>query len=118
MLAFSTTLGLSEVSAKKPDWCAGPDHWAAVHAFLELRGAGIVTNSDLDFTKTKTELLSTEKIGKDLYRQVILVNLQSKSGKLIKAIAVSDASSEECSMGDVRVFLVSPELGSEPQKPN
>ncbi|MDD2720598.1 MAG: hypothetical protein PHH47_04745 [Gallionella sp.] len=96
--------------AKHPD-CAGVEHWATSMAFVYLKNQKITNNDALDFTKTKTVRLASERIGKDLYRQVHHVTFTEKSGRTIEAITVNDASSEECSMSSVQVFVVSMQLG-------
>jgi len=80
-------------------------------AFVHLKNAGITDNYKLDFSKTKTVRLASEKIGKDLYRQIHRVTVTEKSGNIIEVITVSDASSEECSMSGVDVFVVLKHLG-------
>ena len=99
-----------------PD-CSGPDRWPAAQAFVYMKNAGLVTNDQLDFKKTTSKKLSYEKIGKDLYRQVHLVTYERKDNKLIQAIVWSDASSEECSMGNAQIFVISQTLGDAPKAP-
>ena len=103
-------------AAEIPD-CYGPDHWPANEAFVYMKNAGIVTNDQVDFKKTTSKKLSYEKIGKDLYRQVHLVTFERRDRKLLQAIVWSDASSEECSMGNAQVFVISQTLGAAPQAP-
>ena len=100
--------------AKTPD-CSGA--WPTNMAFVHMKNAGLVTNEEIDFNVTKTVRLTSEKIGKDLFRQVYLVTFIRKEGPPLHVLTISDASSDECSMGSVRVFVVSQELGSEPQAP-
>ena len=76
-----------------------------------LQNAGITSGNKIDFSKSKTVRLSSQKIGKDLYRQVYDVTFTEYSGRTIEAIAVHDASNEECSMSDVQLFVVSQRLG-------
>jgi hypothetical protein len=82
-------------------------------AFVLLKNADITTNSKIDFSKTQTVRLASEKIGKDLYHQVYDVIFTEYSGRTIESIAVNDASHEECSMTEVELFVVSQRLGSE-----
>ncbi len=82
-------------------------------AFVELKNAGITTNDELDFDKTRTVRLASEKIGKDLYRQIHLVTFTQKSGETIKVITNNDASNEECSMSSVEVYIISTHLGEQ-----
>ncbi|HEV2195400.1 MAG TPA: hypothetical protein VGR55_07440 [Candidatus Acidoferrum sp.] len=97
-------------STKDPDCSEG---WATPMTFAQLKNAGITDNDKIDFSKTKTTRLASEKIGKDLYRQVYHVQLTERSGKLIEAIAVHNASQEDCSESGVEVFLVSQHLNAE-----
>ncbi len=94
----------------------GPDcsgSWPTNMAFVLLKNADITTNSKIDFSKTKTRRLASERIGKDLYHQVYDVIFTEYSGRTIEAIAVHDASHEECSMTGVELFVVSQHLSSE-----
>lgn len=100
----------SLVLAKDPD-CTGVDRWPTAMAFGELKDVGITDNDKLDFTKTKTIRLASEKIGKDLYRQIHHITFVEKSGNTIEVITSNEASSEECSMSDVDVFVISQHLG-------
>ena len=96
--------------AKEPD-CASVEGWATTVAFVHLKNAGLTNNESLDFTKTKTTRLASQKIGKDLYRQIHYVVFTEKSGRTIEAITSNDASNAECSMSGVQVFVVSQRLG-------
>jgi hypothetical protein len=90
--------------------CDGPNNWAASMAFTHLKNAGIATNADLDFSKTRVIRLASEQIDKDLHRQVHRIVFTTRKGEVIEVITVNDASSEECSMGGVEVFLVKSRL--------
>lgn len=96
--------------ANDPD-CAGVDQWPTSMAFVHLKNAGMTDNYKLDFTKTKTIRLASEKIGKDLYRQIHQVIFTEKDGNTIEVITINDASSEECSMSGVGVFVIDKHLG-------
>ena len=99
-------------SANGPD-CSGS--WPTNMAFVLLKNAGIADNQKIDFSKTKTIRLASEKTGKDLWHQVYDVTFTENSGHIIEAIAVHDASNEECSMTGVELFLVSQHLSSKNQ---
>ena len=101
--------------AKDPN-CAGVDQWPTNMAFVHLKNAGITTNAKIDFKKTKTTRLASEKIGKNLYRQIHHVTFTEKSGNKISGITSNEASSEECSMSGVDVFVVSRHLGENAQQ--
>jgi len=96
--------------AANPD-CAGVERWATSMAFVHLKNAGLTNNEKLDFTKTKTVRLASEKIGKDLYRQVHFVVFTERAGTTIEVITSNEASNEECSMSGVEVFVISRRLG-------
>jgi hypothetical protein len=98
------------VLAAHPD-CTGVKRWPATMAFVHLKNAGMTDNERLDFSKTRVARVASEKIGKDLYRQVHKVHFTEKSGSTIDVITVSDASSEECSMGGVEVYVIARQLG-------
>jgi hypothetical protein len=98
--------------AKDPD-CSGTERWPTKMAFVHLKNAGITDNEKLDFTKTKTVRLASERIGKDLFRQIHHVTFSEKTGNTIEVITVNNASSEECSMSGVDVFVISKHLGGQ-----
>lgn len=81
-------------------------------AYSYLKNAGILHSDNVDFAKNRAVRLASEKIGKDLYRQVHRITFVKKSGQPIVAITVSDASHIECSMSDVDVYVVSERLGA------
>jgi hypothetical protein len=115
---FALLLPSTTLFAGSPD-CSGPDRWPTSMAFVHLKNAGITNNDELDFDKTKTAMLASEKIGKDLYRQIHLVTLTKKSGETIQVITNNDASNDECSMSGVEVYLVSQRLGEQlPSNPS
>jgi hypothetical protein len=80
-------------------------------AFAHLKNEGITNNDKVDFAKTRTTRIASQKIGNDLYRQIHHVIFTEKSGKTIEVITQNDASNQECSMGAVDVFVVSRHIG-------
>ena len=80
-------------------------------AFVQLKNAGLIYSETTDFSKTRTTRVASEKIGKDLYRQVHHITFVEKSGTPIEVIAVNNASHEECSMSGVEVYVISSRLG-------
>ena len=91
--------------------CSGTNSWPAGIAFTHLKNAGMLESETTDFAKTRVSRLASEKIGKDLYRQVHEIAFVKKAGDQVTVVAVSDASHEECSMGGVKVFVVSRQFG-------
>ena len=96
--------------ASEPN-CSGANSWASGISYTHLKNAGILESETTDFTKTRVNRLASEKVGKDLYRQVHEITFVKKAGDKVTVVAVSDASHEECSMGGVKVFVVSQQLG-------
>lgn len=92
--------------------CSGVDNWASNMAFTHLKNAGITDNAEVLWDQRKVVRLASEKIGKDLYRQVHRVTFPQGGGAdSIEVITVNDASNEECSMSAVDVYVVSKRLG-------
>ena len=77
---------------------------------VKLKNSGVLVNDEVDFSRTSVEQIASERIKKNLYRQVFKVAFHLKNNKMVQAIAVSDASKEECSMSDVTVYRI---FGSE-----
>ena len=93
---------------------AGPDcssGWPTKMALALLQNAGMTDSGKIDLSKSKTVRLASQKIGKDLYRQVYDVTFTEYSGRQIEAIAMHEASNEECSMSGVKLFVISQRLG-------
>lgn len=95
--------------AKTPN-CSAPERWAAIMSMGQLEDAKLTAPREIDTSKTKVVLLASEKIGKDLYRQVHHITFTEKTGRKIEVITRNEASSEECSMSDVEVFVISGKL--------
>ena len=111
-LVAVVALGLFPCStlAKDPD-CTGADRYPASMAFVHLKNAGMTDNDKIDFTRTTVKRLASERVGKDLYRQVHLVRFTEVSGGTLEVIAVNDASSAECSRSGVEAYVVARTLG-------
>jgi hypothetical protein len=91
----------------------GPDcsgGWPTNMAQATLKNAGLLRNEEIDFSKSKTTRLASEQISKDLWHQIYLVTFHKKSGEDVQAMAIHDASMEECSMTEVRVYVISKTL--------
>ena len=105
--AFLVASLLASAANADPN-CSGPDHWAASITFVKLKSAGVLTNEQVDFKKTQSVQIASQKIGRDLYRQVFRVTYILKDGHPVQAITVTDASREECSMSGGTVYRVMP----------
>jgi hypothetical protein len=116
MVAAVLLLSASAIAQSQAEKVAGPDcsgRWPTIMAFVHMKNAGLAENASIDSSKTTTLRLASEKRGKDLWHQVYYVTFTKKSGEVLEAIAVHDASLEECSMTGVEVFVVSKHLNPE-----
>ena len=116
LLFVMLVIGVSGIAQSQAEKTHGPDcsgGWPTNMAFVHLKNAGLADNYSVDFSKTKTVRLASEKVGKDLWHQVYHITFTKKSGDTVEAIAVHDASQEECSMTGVEVFVVSKHLNLE-----
>ena len=86
--------------------CDGPESWPAAMTHVQLKNASVLVNDEVDFSRTSVQQIASQRIGKDLYRQVFKIAFHLKNGRLVQAIAVSDASREECSMSAVTVYRI------------
>jgi hypothetical protein len=105
---ITATLATGATGASADPQCGGANHWPASMTFVQLENAGVVRNEDIDFSRTTSEQIVSQKIAPDRWRQVFKVTFRRKTGGEVAAIAISDASSGECSMGDVTVYRVDP----------
>lgn len=106
LLLFGRTSAASDFKQPSHPDCSGVERWATSMAFVDLKNAGLINNETVDFTKTRTVRLASERIGDDLYIQIHNVIFTEKSGKKIEVITKNNASNDECSMSSVDVFLV------------
>ncbi|WGS55040.1 hypothetical protein LFL96_36810 (plasmid) [Paraburkholderia sp. D15] len=96
--------------ATSPGQCVS---WPRNIAEVKLKNAGITDPQKLDESKTRATRIASQAIGKDLYRDVYSITFYEKSGREIQVITASEASSSECSMGSVDVYVVSQKLADE-----
>jgi hypothetical protein len=90
--------------------CTDPEAWPAGMAYGHLKNAGALTPESTDFSKTRAELVASEKIGRDRYRQVHVVRFTTKAGAQVSAVVINEASHEECSLTEAQVFMVAQEF--------
>jgi hypothetical protein len=87
-------------------------------ALVHLKNAGLIDIPSVIEAQTRAVRLASEKIGKDLHRQVYDITFYTKDGKTIEVITNSRASSEECSMSAVDVYVVSKKIGGSAEQPS
>jgi hypothetical protein len=97
---------LCVAAAKVPD-CSGRNRWSTRIAYQFLKNAGLTNDDRIAYERTETKRLAVQPIGKDLWRQIQHIRFVETSGKTIEVITDSEFSSEECSMGDVQVYVIS-----------
>ena len=91
--------------------CDGIENWPASMAFVQLINQNILTNSQVDFKKSKVKLLASQELTKNIYTQVHEVQFLRTDGSHIRVITENRASVFECSEGPVKVYLVSQIFG-------
>jgi hypothetical protein len=98
-------------TVSQPD-CTGVDRWPSAMAYVQLKNEGLLGPDTTDFKKTRSIRIASEQTGEDLFHQVHLVTFTKLNGEVIEVITVNDASSEECSMSGVDLFVVRKHLGA------
>ena len=86
LLFVMLLINISAIAQSQAQKTHGPDcsgGWPTNMAFVHLKNAGLAANYSVDFSKTKTVRLASEKVGKDLWRQVYHVTFTKKSGDAI-----------------------------------
>lgn len=104
--AGTCILLLSAALALADPKCDGPEVWPDAMTHVHLKNDGVLVNDEVDFSRTAVQQIASHRIAKNLYRQVFKVVFHLKNGSLVQAIAVSDASKEECSMSNVAVYRI------------
>jgi len=86
--------------------------------FVAMKNAKLLTDDQVDFDRTEVTRLASEQVKKGLWRQIHLVRYYRKDGTYLEAVAVNDASNDECSMSEVRTLVISEELLPNGQRSN
>ncbi|WP_041395013.1 hypothetical protein [Photobacterium profundum] len=97
----------SSLSLASSPKCDAPTSWAPNMAYVYLLNNKVLTADKVEHDKTIVSQIASEQIANDIYRQVHHVIFTLKSGESIEVITSNEASSEECSLGSVDVFLIS-----------
>lgn len=100
-----TVVALPVCAAKPPD-CSGPKRWATRIAYQHLKNAGITNDERIAYEKTQTKRLAVQLLKTNLWRQIQHIRFIETSGKVIEVITDSEFSNEECSMGEVQVYVI------------
>jgi hypothetical protein len=102
ILAMFLVLSWSQYLFSSEEGCSS---WPINMAFVHLKNKGLIDSNLIEHEKTKASLLKIEKLEDDLYRQMYRIEYVNKSDVVIEVITINDASSEECSMSDVDVYV-------------
>ncbi|WP_282175941.1 hypothetical protein [Vibrio nereis] len=105
-ISILLTLFFSSLSYAHNPECDLPTSWAPNMAYVYLVNNNVFTKSDVLHDRTVVVRLASEKLAYDIYRQIHHVTFTLKSGKQVEIITSNEASSEECSLGVVDVFLI------------
>ncbi len=111
VLVAATMVLALPVRAASPD-CGGENGWAVRMALTQLKNNGLLPPERSDVSPVNVVRLASERIGKDLYRQIYKITFADKAGNTIEVLTMNNASNVECSESGVEVFVVSKDLGS------
>lgn len=82
-LALMSVFLDAAIASNVPE-CSGKERWPAMMGFATLKNAGLIKNSEADFSRTRVSRLASENIGIDksygdeLHRQVHLIDFFKK----------------------------------------
>ena len=109
---FYITISLLLSGCTKHPHCSDTDAWPTGMAYTHLKNAHIIEPENLDWERTITTRIASQKIGNDLYIQVHMIKFFTKDGESFTTIAVNEASNIECSMSNIDLYIISKILGS------
>jgi hypothetical protein len=108
--AIFTALALAAAGAhhsRDPFDCSGVQHYPFSLAIVTLQNLGRLDDSDVDYERSKSEVIATRRLKPNLERQVLLLNIRTKTNKIIRAMVINYASREECSAdGDTQIYEI------------
>ena len=101
------------VAPRTTDWLCAMNTADLAQGYL--KDAGLIDPSKVDYHKTEVHLLLKKSFGGGRYEQVFHMVLHQNDGKSVSIITESTTESDgECPGSDVKVFVVSQELGNWP----
>jgi len=75
-----------------------------------MKNEGLLTNESVRWKQVQSRTIASQRIGKNLWRQIFRVTYPLTTGRKIEAIVVEEVSFDECSMSNPQIFLVSKAL--------
>jgi hypothetical protein len=109
LLAASCGSAAAPSRPREPD-CSGGDRYAANMTVAKLKNAGLFANQAVDLNRVEARMILSQRVSKGLYRQAFKVTIPRRGAAPITTVTISDASFEECSIAEPKVFLVAKEL--------
>lgn len=125
-LTFALGVAMNFAAAAKSDMPAQPYQvtpgsvdaacasGAAAYAQVYLTNAGLFDQKKFDADKTTALLLAKQPIHEGAWESVYFMTLHQNDGKSISIITVSTNTEDECSVEDIKTYVVSQELGRLP----
>jgi len=105
-------LSANVFAGDEPD-CSGVDNYPTQMALTLLENRWVIEHDKMDFKRTETLLINSQKIGDDRYRQVFKMTFYQRDKKEpIQIISVNELNSEECGFGarEIEIYLISKKL--------
>lgn len=85
--------------------CSGVHNYPFMVAITELQNAGKLRIADVDFRTSKSEVIATRQVKRNLQRQVLRLDIRTRNAAL-RAMVINYASPDECSMPGTKVYLL------------
>ncbi len=89
---------------------------AAAYAQVYLTNAGLFDQNKFDKGKTKVLLLAKKPVHRGMWESVYFMTLYQNDGKSVSIITVSTNTEDECSVEDIKTYVVSHQLGHLPEQ--
>lgn len=84
---------------------------ASNYAQVYLTNAGLLDQNKVDDDKTEALLLARQPIHPGMWESIYFMTLHQHDGKAISIITVSTNTEDECSVEDIKTYVVSQQLG-------
>jgi hypothetical protein len=108
-LAGLACIAAASVPKNGPD-CSGPEHYPASVAFGAMKNERLLTNYNVLWKQVRSRTIASQQIGKNLWRQVFKVTYPLTTGRSVQAVVVEEVSTDECSMSEPQIYLISKAL--------
>ena len=102
-------IAAAPVPKNGPD-CSGAERYPARVAFAAMKNEGLLNNDNVLWKQVRSRTIASQRIGKNLWRQVFRVTYPQKNGQNVEAIVVENVSTDECSMSEPQIYLISKAL--------